>query len=66
MIGGVMGVAHYQCKQLLGQRYCRVDTFFDRGVNLDDPRPKTLDYLEDRAKSLDLDEVLDWLETSSW
>lgn len=66
MMSGVMGVAHYQCRRLLGDRYFRVDTYFDRGVNMDDPRPKTLSYLEDQAGKLDLDAVLDWLETNKW
>lgn len=66
MIYGMAGVADFQCRQILGDRYFRVDTHFDRGVYLDDVSPRNLDYLESRADDLDLDGVLGWLDRNGW
>lgn len=55
MISGVMGVADFQCRQILDERYKRLDRLFDRAVNMDDTREKTLKYLIDEADAL-LDE----------
>ena len=61
MISGVMGVAHFQCRQILGDRYQRVDRVFDRPVDLDDVRPATLAYLRQQADAVDLAPTLAWL-----
>jgi patatin-like phospholipase/acyl hydrolase len=66
MIGGTMGVADYQCRQLLGPRYLRLDPVLDRGVALDDTRRSTLDYLVQAAETTSLDAVADWLEIQGW
>ncbi len=52
MISGVMGVADFQCRQILDERYRRLDRLFDRAVNMDDVRPKTLAYLVDEADAM--------------
>jgi len=52
MISGVMGVADFQARQILDQRYRRLDRLFDRAVNMDDTREKTLKYLIDEADAL--------------
>lgn len=62
MISGVMGVAHFQCKQILGDRYRRLDRTFDRIVNLDDTKPETLQYLKDQADLVAIDSVVQWLK----
>ena len=46
---------HLQCRQILDDRYKRLDRLFDRAVNMDDTREKTLKYLIDEADAL-LDE----------
>jgi uncharacterized protein len=61
MISGVMGVAHFQCKQILDERYRRIDRIFDRTVNLDDARPQTIAYLEEQAASVNLSPIVQWL-----
>lgn len=66
MISGVMGVADFQCRQLLRERYHRLNPYLDRGVDLDDTREATLDYLEEAAEGLDLAPELDWLEAVGW
>lgn len=62
MISGVMGVAHFQCKQLLGDSYRRVDRVFDRTVSLDDVKPGSLDYLIAQADMVSLDPLIAWLQ----
>lgn len=64
MISGVMGVAHFQCKQLLGDRYRRLDRVFDRPVNLDDVRPPTIQYLQDQADAIPLEPCVQWLRAN--
>lgn len=61
MISGVMGVADFQCSQILGDRYLRLDRVFDRPVNLDDIRPQTIQYLIAQANAVDLAEAQAWL-----
>jgi patatin-like phospholipase/acyl hydrolase len=52
MISGVMGVADFQARQILDDRYLRLDRLFDRAVNMDDTRADTLKYLVDEADAL--------------
>ena len=66
MISGSMGVADYQCNQLLGDRYRRVNPNFNRGVDLDDTSQSTLRYLENRAKGVRLTTLLRWLDQVGW
>ncbi len=67
MISGVMGVADFQCRQILDERYRRMDRLFDRAVNMDDVRPKTLKYLVDEADALlDEDNGAVLQDTKAW
>jgi len=66
MISGVAGVADFQCRQLLGKRYFRLDRVFDRGVALDDVREETLLRLVRAAERVPLRLVLRWLESHGW
>jgi len=66
MISGVMGVADFQSRQLLGDRYFRLDHLFDRGVAVDDKREATLNFLVETAEQVDLRPVERWLETHRW
>ncbi|HZW10048.1 MAG TPA: patatin-like phospholipase family protein [Phycisphaerales bacterium] len=63
MISGVMGVADFQCRLLLGDRYRRVDEYLPEPFNLDEKRSGRLDWLVDRAKEVDLDGIVEWLRT---
>jgi patatin-like phospholipase/acyl hydrolase len=67
MISGVAGVADFQCRQLIGpDRYQRLDPILDRGVDLDDHRPRTLDYLIQSANQTHLDPTVDFLQRNDW
>ncbi len=63
MINGVMGVADFQCKQILDHRYHRVDHVMDRTINLNDARDATLHYLTTEAHTVNLAPTLAWLQT---
>lgn len=66
MIGGTMGVADFQCRQILAERYCRLDRIFNRAVDLDDAREATLRYLVAEAQAAPLEPTLAWLEAQGW
>jgi len=66
MISGVMGVADFQCRQLLGDRYFRLDHVFSDGVDIDDKREATLDFLVETAQQVDLRRVERWLQAHHW
>ncbi|SRR6266511_1864719 len=61
MLDGVNGIAHYQCSQLLGERYHRLAPTFppDRQIGTD--AVGDVPYLVDFASSLDLTSTADWL-----
>jgi len=58
---GDLDIADYQCRQLLGDRYRRLDTTFPPGkaVALDDAAE--LPFLEEQAAGIDLTATLRWL-----
>lgn len=60
MMDGVMGVAAYECYQLLGQRYLRINTVLDRVIPLDDYHQT--DALLAAADAVNLTEAIDWLQ----
>jgi patatin-like phospholipase/acyl hydrolase len=66
MISGVMGVADFQSRQLLGDRYFRLDHRFDRAVEVDDRREATLSFLVAAAEQVDLRPVERWLQAHHW
>ena len=61
LMDGVSGIADYQCAQLLGVRYQRLQIVFDakEAIKLDDV--KKLDRMEEIAMQHDLSEVEEWL-----
>ena len=61
MLDGVNGIADYQCRQILGDRYHRVAPTFPPGekVAMDDVH--RMPWLVDFATSLDLSETTEWL-----
>lgn len=66
MISGTMGVAHFQCEQILGDRYHRIDPTLGRGIDLDAKDDKTLSYLKRRGETASLSKTLSWLRKVNW
>ncbi|HVB79879.1 MAG TPA: hypothetical protein VNE82_08020 [Candidatus Binataceae bacterium] len=66
MMDGSVGVADFECNQLLGKRYCRVEPVFPAGKSfpLDDVG-KIVDLI-DFARSFDLTDTVRWLNSSGW
>jgi hypothetical protein len=66
MMDGSVGVADFQCKQLLGSRYNRLAPMFPAGttIGLDDVG-RMVDLLN-FAQSVDLSGTLDWLNLNQW
>jgi patatin-like phospholipase/acyl hydrolase len=62
MLDGVMGTADYQCRQLLGARYLRVDCVLEGRVAMDDARERTIDDLVRQADGVDLSGAVRWLK----
>lgn len=60
-IDAQMDVARYECEQLLGSRYHRVEEQFEWGMQLDD-WPKVAD-LRELAEEVDLARTVAWLRT---
>ncbi|MGA9723626.1 MAG: patatin-like phospholipase family protein [Candidatus Binatus sp.] len=66
MMDGSVGVADFECQQLLGNRYCRVEPIFPAGKSFPmDDVSKIVDLM-DLANSFDLTSTVAWLNTSGW
>jgi len=66
MMDGSVGVADFQCSQLLGNRYCRLEPVFAAGKSFPmDDVSKIVDLM-DFARSFDLSAALTWLKASGW
>jgi patatin-like phospholipase/acyl hydrolase len=66
MMDGSVGVADFQCSQLLGDRYCRLEPIFPAGKAFPmDDVSKIVDLM-DFARSFDLSDTLTWLKASGW
>jgi patatin-like phospholipase/acyl hydrolase len=66
MMDGSVGVADFECKQLLGNRYCRVEPVFPAGKSFPmDDVSKIVDLM-DLANSFDLTGTVAWLNASGW
>lgn len=66
MMDGSVGVADFQCAQLLGNRYCRVEPIFPAGQSFPmDDVSKIVDLM-DLAQSFDLTSTVAWLQASGW
>jgi patatin-like phospholipase/acyl hydrolase len=62
LINGVMGVADYQCKQFLRERYWRVNPTFPAGVDIQLDSVDAVGYLIETAEAVDLSETLLWID----
>ena len=66
MMDGSVGVADFECQQLLGNRYCRVEPIFPAGKSFPmDDVSKIVDLM-DLANSFDLTSTVAWLNNSGW
>ena len=66
MMDGSVGVADFECRQLLGDRYCRVEPIFPAGKSFPmDDVSKVVDLM-DVANSFDLAGAVAWLNASGW
>jgi uncharacterized protein len=66
MMDGSVGVADFECRQLLGNRYCRVEPIFPAGRSFPmDDVSKIVDLM-DLANSFDLTSAVAWLQASGW
>jgi uncharacterized protein len=66
MMDGSVGVSDFECRQLLGDRYCRVEPVFppSKSFPMDDVT-KIVDLM-DLARSYDLGGAVAWLKNSGW
>ncbi len=66
MMDGSVGVADFQCKQLLGDQYWRLEPIFPSGKSFPmDDVSKIVDLM-DFAGSFDLTATVAWLRASGW
>ena len=66
MMDGSVGVADFECQQLLGDSYCRVEPIFPAGKSFPmDDVSKVVDLM-DLANSFDLTTTVAWLNASGW
>lgn len=66
MMDGSVGVADFQCSQLLGDRYWRLEPIFPAGRSFPmDDVSKIVDLI-DFARAVDLSDTLKWLAARAW
>lgn len=66
MMDGSVGVADFQCRQLLGDRYCRVEPIFPAGRSFPmDDVSKIVDLMN-LAQGYDLTSTVAWLSALRW
>ncbi|MEI6242496.1 MAG: patatin-like phospholipase family protein [Chlamydiota bacterium] len=61
---GAADISHYQCTQILGEKYFRFDPFLDKGIELDDW--KNVTYLIEEAKALPYKDPEGWKDLVKW
>jgi hypothetical protein len=61
LLEGGGGLADYQCRQLLGARYIRIDVQLQDTIGLD--AAEKLSEIIQLADEIDLEEAVSWLET---
>jgi uncharacterized protein len=66
LLDASMGIADYECRQILRERYHRLAPVFDPGVNIRLDEWKRLPELIAFAESVDLGPVGSWLEQCGW
>jgi patatin-like phospholipase/acyl hydrolase len=64
MLDGTAGIADYQCRQLLGERYHRLAPTFPAGTTVPLDDVDRIPYLVRFAESLPIDDTARWIERS--
>ena len=62
MLDGTSGIADYQCKQILGQRYHRLAPVFPVGVSIPMDAVKRVPEMVQFASTVDLSDTVQWLK----
>lgn len=62
ILGGMEGLADYQCSQLLGDCYQRLNPVLDPPLGLDAAKPEDIRKLLDAADQADLSRAIAWIE----
>jgi len=66
MMDGSVGVADFQCKQLLGSRYQRLAPVFPAGISIGmDEVARIVDLLT-FAQAVDINDTIAWLQRNDW
>jgi patatin-like phospholipase/acyl hydrolase len=65
MLDGTAGIADYQCRQVLGERYHRLAPVFPPGRTVPMDDVDKIPYLIEFAEALPIDETVEWLR-SAW
>ena len=64
MLDGVVGIADYQCKQILGDRYLRIAPKFPPGVSIPLDGVKRVPDMINFANNVSLPDAVAWLKTN--
>ena len=62
MLDGTAGIADYQCRQLLGERYHRLEPVFPAGTTVPLDNVDRIPFLIEFANTLPIDRTTDWLK----
>jgi len=62
MLDGTAGIADYQCRQMLGDRYHRLAPVFPAGTTVPLDAIDKIPYMIEFAEAVPIDETIDWLK----
>ncbi len=62
MLDGTAGIADYQCRQLLGERYHRLAPIFPQGISIPMDGVEKVPYMIEFADGVDLTEIIKWIK----
>jgi patatin-like phospholipase/acyl hydrolase len=62
MLDGTAGIADYQCKQMLGERYHRLAPVFPAGTTVPMDAVDKIPYMIEFAEALPIDRTIEWLK----
>lgn len=63
LLEGVAGIADYQCRQILRERYWRLQPVLTQDFSIDAHQPEQIQAMIDFADQVNLDATVDWLTT---
>jgi patatin-like phospholipase/acyl hydrolase len=62
MLDGTAGIADYQCRQMIGERYHRLAPVFPAGTAVPMDDVDKIPYMIEFAKALPIDKTIEWLK----